>query len=239
MTEKTSSARLLGPASVGARRTAAVAHPSDKRSAATNADYLRTPKSSSPILKRSRSYNALVIQLSIDPAIRSIRFVDTLPAMGRRVKVEMLVAERDDGRFAYDLIDERPTRDLDSEGLLLLALEENDVRLIEVDRNQINQEPRASNCLLIWRHRSHPVDDATRTAIVRALRKQGPIAIRKLGEVAGVSYPMKAVCALAWKGIVAVDLSEQLDLDAEATLGRRIDRRRSVDSAPQPSNRGP
>jgi hypothetical protein len=88
MTEKTSSARLLGPASVGARRAAAVAHPSDKRSAATNADYLRTPKSSSPILKRSRSYNALVIQLSIDPAIRSIRYVDSLPAMGRRVKVE-------------------------------------------------------------------------------------------------------------------------------------------------------
>jgi hypothetical protein len=211
-----------------------VARPSEKRSSSTNADYLRTPKSSSPILKRSRSFNALVIQLSIDPVVRSIRYVDSLPAMGRRVKVEMLVAERDDGqRFAYDLVDEGPTRDLDSEGLLLLALEENGVNLIEVGRKQINEEPRASNCLLIWRHRTYPVDDSTKVAIVRALRKQGPIAIRKLGEIAGVSYPMKTVCALAWKGIVAVDLSEQLDLDAE------VDRRRPTNLASLPSNRGP
>jgi hypothetical protein len=241
MTEKRTapSARLLGPKGVGATRMAGAARPSDKRSSFTDADHLRTPKSSSPILRRSRSFDALVIQLSIDPDVRSIRYVDSLPAMGRRVKVEMLVAERDGQRFAYDLVHERQTRDLDSEGLLLLALEANNIHLVEVDREWINDEPRAHNCLMIWKNRSHPVDDSTRAAIVRALGKQGPVAIRKLGEIAGVSYPLKSVCALIWNGIVAVDLSDQLDLDAEVTVAGSIDRRRSVNAAPPPSNRGP
>lgn len=237
MTEKP---RLLGLKSVGATRMAAAARRSDKRSSFTDADYLQTPKSSSPILKRSRAFNNLVVQLSIDPGVRSIRYVDSLPAMGRRVKVEMLVAERDDGeRFGHDLVHERQTRDLDSEGLLLLALEANNIHLVEVDQKRIDQEPLASNSLTIWKNRSHPVDDSTRAAIVRALTKQGPVAIRKLGEIAGVSYPLKSVCALIWNGIVAVDLSDQLDLDAEVTVAGSIDRRRSVNSAPHPSNRGP
>jgi hypothetical protein len=137
MTEKRTapSPRLLGPKSVGATRTTAAARPSDRRSSATNADYLRTPKSSSPILKRSRDFSSLVIQLSIDPVVRSIGYVDSLPAMGRRVKVEMLVTEHDDGqRYAYDLVHERQTSDLDSEGLLLLALEANNIHLVEVDQ---------------------------------------------------------------------------------------------------------
>jgi hypothetical protein len=220
------------------RRTEA-ARPPDKRTSFTDADYLRTPKSSSPILRRSRSFDVLVIQLSIDPVVRSIGYVDSLPAMGRRVKVEMLVTEHDDGqRYAYDLVHERQTRDLDSEGLLLLALEANNIHLVEVDREWINEEPRARNCLMIWKNRSHPVDDSTRAAIVRALGKQGPVSIRTLGEIAGVSNPFKVVCALVWQGIVTVELSNQLDLDAEVTVARSIDRR-PANSAPQPSNGGP
>jgi hypothetical protein len=216
----------------------AVIRPSRKRISPPKADDFRTPKFSSAIPKRSRCFNNLALQLLLDPLVRSIKYVDSLSALRRRIKVEMLIAEREDGRFAYDLIDERPPRDLDEEGLLLIALQENCIGLIEVDRTHVNKEPRAANCLLIWNHRSHPVDDSARRSIDRALRKHGSLTIRKLGEIARVSNPMKTVCALVAKGALAVDLSRRLD--AEATVSRRIDgHARPVCSAPRPSNRGP
>src|ERR1700738_4505636 len=131
MTDKrSSSTRLLGPANIGATRIGtAVARPSRKRRSPPDADGFRTPKSTSAIPRRSRCFNHLAIQLSVDPLVRSIKYVDSLSALRRRVKVEMLIAEREDGRFAYDLIDERPPRDLDEEGLLLIALEENCIGL--------------------------------------------------------------------------------------------------------------
>jgi hypothetical protein len=240
MTERrSSSARLSGPTSIGATRmTTAVVRPSSKRRSAPKADDFRTPKASSAIPNGSRCFNNLVIQFSVDPLVRSFKYVDSLSALRRRIQVEMLVAEREDGRFAYDIVDERPTRDIDAEGLLLIALEENGIGLVEVDRTQVNAEPRASNCLLIWKHRSHPVDGSARTAIDRALRKHGPLTIRELGEIAGVSNSMKTVCALVAKGALAVDISRRLD--AEATVSRRIDgHERPIGSAPRPSNRGP
>jgi len=210
-----------------------MARPPDNRSSDTDADYLRVTKSSSPILKRSRAFNSLAIQLSIDPLIKSIWYLDSLPAMGCDVAVEMLVAEHNDGQcYAYDLVHERPTRDLDGEGLVLLALEANNIRLVEVDQNWINAEPRARNSLMIWKNRGHPVDDSTRAAIVRTLRKQGPVPIRKLAEIIDVSYPLKSVCALVWAGIVAVDLSKQLDFDSEVAVDKSIDRRPATSTPP-------
>jgi hypothetical protein len=236
--KRSSSARLSGPTNIAVTRIAtAVARPSRKRRSPPNADDSRTPKSTSAIPKRSRCFNSLVIQLSVDPLVRSIKYVDSLSALRRRVKVEMLVAERADGRFAYDLIDERSPRDLDEEGLVLIALQENGIGLIEVDRTQVNKEPQASNCLLIWKHRSHPVEGSARAAIDRALRKHGTLTIRELGEIAGVSHPMRTVCALAWKRLLAVDLSRQLDV--EARVAKRIDSHaRSDCSAPPPSYKG-
>ncbi len=230
-------ARSSGPISVGAQRIAAVARPSDKRGSFVDADYLRSPKSSSVILRRSRSFDTLVIQLSIDPDVSSIRYVDTLSAVGRRVKVGMLIAQHDEGRFAYELVDEAPIRDLDNEGLLQIALEENNIRLVEVDRAQLNAEPRAGNCFQIWRHRNQKVDASTRAEIDRAL-KDGPLTIRQLGTITRVSNPLTTVCALVWSGTLALDLSQPLS--TEAILARRMDRQAlPVTSEPLFSNRRP
>jgi hypothetical protein len=239
MTERTPPhTRLLGPTSPGETRIAAAARPSEKRTSSAAADYLETPKSSSPILKRSKSFENLVIQLALDPSVQSLSYVDSLPAWQGRVKVKvaMLVAERDDRRIAFDLVDERAVNDLDSEGLLLLALEENHIELLEVDRGELYQQPKAGNCLQIWNNRSYLVDDSARIAIVRALEEHSAgTTVRRLGEIAGLSSPLKAVCALAWKGIISVDISRPLDLDSEATLIER----HSPTSMQQPSNRGP
>jgi hypothetical protein len=93
------------------RAASAVLRDPRKRSALLDADYIRTPKASSPIPKHSPNFASLAVQLSVDPIVRTIGYVESLPALGRRVKVQTLVAEREDGRrFAYDLTDERPPR---------------------------------------------------------------------------------------------------------------------------------
>jgi hypothetical protein len=232
--KRTSPARLSETTNVGAVRKATEALPhSRKRSRRPESDYIRTPKSSSAIPRRSRCFNNLVLQLSVDPLVRSIKYVDSLAALGRRVKVEMLVAERDDGRFAYDIVDERPLRDLDAEGLVLIALHENSIGLIETDRTQVNGEPRASNCVLIWKHRNYPIDASARTAVDRALRKHGSSTIRELGEITGVPNPIKIVCALVWQGVLAVDLARQLDSEA------RVSRRTASSTPSRCSTRAP
>jgi hypothetical protein len=69
----------------------------------------------------------------------------------------MLVAERDEGSVAYDIVDERPHRDIDSEGLLLIALERHGVTRVEIDAPSIQAQPLASNCERIWKHRGMEV----------------------------------------------------------------------------------
>jgi hypothetical protein len=64
--------------------------------------------------------------------------------------VEMLVADGGQGRVAFDIVDERPDRNIDDEGLLLLALEHHAIRLAEMDSVSINAEPRAGNAVRIW-----------------------------------------------------------------------------------------
>jgi hypothetical protein len=54
--------------------------------------------------------------LTLDPTVKSLRFVTSLPVADEEVVVGMLVAEREEGSVASDIIDERPDRDIDSEG---------------------------------------------------------------------------------------------------------------------------
>ena len=70
----------------------------------------------------------------------------------------MLVVDCDQGRVAFDIVDERLARDIDDEGLTLLALQRHEIRLAEVDSETINEDPRVGNSSLIWRHHGHRVN---------------------------------------------------------------------------------
>jgi hypothetical protein len=198
---------------VSVRVATASLHEPGRRSALLE-NHLQTPKARSAIPKHSSTFNKLVVRLAIDPTVKSIQYVETLPLLGQRVDVRMLVVERDDGQYAYDLVDERLARDLDLEGLVLLALEENFIKLVEIDRTQVNQQPQLSNCLRIWQNRNYSVADSARIAIEEALSAHGPLPIKKLGQIAGIASPFRAACALIWQGVLAIDISQSLDRDA-------------------------
>jgi hypothetical protein len=131
--------------------------------------------------------------------------------------VEMLVADRDEGRVAFDIVDERPARDIDTEGLLLLALQHHQIRLAEMDSASINAEPRASNSLRIWRHRDYQVKQGLVAAIDRAFAGQQSIPIRTLGTLVGLSEPIVVVSALISQGMMDTDLSVRFGPDSFVT----------------------
>src|ERR1700731_3450680 len=84
-----------------------VARTSINRSPTPNLGRFRSPKIASDIPSASVLFNRLVIQLSLDPRVRSIEYVGSIPMSTGLVDLGMLVANRDDGRFAYDLVEER------------------------------------------------------------------------------------------------------------------------------------
>ena len=162
--------------------------------------------------KRSRNFDKLAIQLSLDNDVNWLEYVQILPLpeFNVHVTVEMMVADRGDGRVAFDLIDERSPRDIDADGLLLLALEHHQIRLVEMDDVSVNEEPRVSNSLRIWRHRGHRVERGVVAAIDRALAGQQYVSIRRLGAMAGLSDRMAVVSALICQGVLEVtDLSKK------------------------------
>lgn len=155
---------------------------------------------------RSSDLHKLAVQLSLDPGVRSLSFVTTLPVAGEQVAVGMLVAEREEGRVAFDIVDGRLHRDIDSEGLLLIALQQHDIARIETDAAAINDEPRASNCKRIWRYRDHRVSAGLLAKIERAAEMR-PLSVRDLGAFAGRGNAMPIACALICRRVLYTDLS--------------------------------
>jgi hypothetical protein len=135
--------------------------------------------------------------------------------------VEMLVADNDEGRVAFDIVDERPYRDIDAEGLLLLALEHHEIRLVEIDSANINAEPRSSNSLRIWRHGDHRVEKGLVAAIDRALAGRQSVSVRSFRTLVGLSEPLAIVSALICKGTLDTDLSIKFGLNS--LVARRWD----------------
>jgi hypothetical protein len=203
-------------------------------SGTTDPGPVRSRKASTGIPGRTANFNRLALQLSLDPAVRAIEYVESLLVEDTSIPVAMMVALRGGRRVAFDIVDERPVRDLDAEGLLLIALHQNGIDLEEIEGAAINAEPRAGNCLRIWNCRGR-TDQAVRRSIEEALKENGSLSIAALGPLARLRDPMTAVCSLICDGLLEVDLSVELDADSivafaggvrPSTSSRRTDRRR-------------
>ena len=91
------------------------------------------------------SFRRLGVQLTLDPTVLSLKFVTSLPLADEEIALGMLVARRAEGSVAYDIVDERPHRDIDSEGLLLIALDHHRITRVEIDARSIGAQPQAGN----------------------------------------------------------------------------------------------
>lgn len=165
----------------------------------------------------------LAIQLLLDPHLMVLRYQSSLSYSGREIPIEMFIADLDDGeRVAFDLLNERPYRDIDAEGLLLLALRSHRINLIEIDYATIDAEPRASNTRWLWSFREHRVPSDLRAAVDQALTSRRRLTIHSVGKVIGSRDPMPTIGALVSQGVLAIDPSQPIGL--HSIIGRRSDR---------------
>lgn len=166
-------------------------------------------KARGPIPVRHDLVHEALVQASLDPTTRTIEHLPSAPFAGTAVALDAIVLTRDDGRFALDVAEARPLRDIDAEGLALLALQDLGVRLLTLTAADIRAEPRFSNCALVWPYRSTRVGVGLRLRILQTLHDEGPLRLGGLlAAVRSPTDPGPAVMALACADLIELDLSQ-------------------------------
>jgi hypothetical protein len=194
-----------------------VARASIKRSLTANPGQVRIRGATGKLQKHSTNFDKLAVTLALDSEVTWLEYVESLRFAEGTAIVGMLVADRADGRVAFDIVDEGPPRDFDTEGLLLIALEYHQIRLVETDSAKINAGPRSRNSLRIWRHRGRPVEHRIVRAIDRTLAGQRSLSVKTLGTLLGLTEPLAIVSALICRRVLDTDLSTTFGLNSLVT----------------------
>ena len=164
-------------------------------------------KTLGPIPFTHRVVQESLVQASLDPAVRAIEHLASTPFAGAEVPLDAILLRRDDGRFALDVTAARPLRDIDAEGLALLALQSLQIPQLTLTSEAIRAEPRFSNCRLVWSYRSIRVGVGLRVRILQTLQEEGSIQLGQLlAAIASPEDPAAAVMALACADLIEVDL---------------------------------
>jgi hypothetical protein len=81
------------------------------------------------------------------------------------------------GRFVPDVVPARPVRDVEHEGLALIALSQLDLTPIALTAADIKREPRFANSRLVWSYRLAPVRISMRMRVLQIVSDDGPMAL--------------------------------------------------------------
>lgn len=175
--------------------------------AAASGHLFVSAKTSTAIPARSILVRDALIQASLDPAVRSIDYVASARVASAPVKLCATVIVRDDGRHVLDVVEARPLRDIDAEGLIQIALRDLDLQPLTITRADIQREPRFTNAKLVWAYRMHPVGISLRMRILGILAEDGPMSLaRLLAAIQSDRDPSPAIMALACSDLVVLDL---------------------------------
>ena len=148
-----------------------------------------------------------LVQASLDPSVRAIEFLAQARVGTTPVDLGAIIIVRDDGRFVLDVVPARPVRDVEDEGLALIALAELGLPAITLTAADIKREPRFANSNLVWSYRMRLVDIGLRMRILQILADDGPMALsRLLSAVWSDRDPSSAVMSLACADLIELDL---------------------------------
>lgn len=149
-----------------------------------------------------------LVQASLDPAVRSIEYVASGRVESTSIDLSAVVLCRDDGRHLLDVVPARTLRDVEDEGLALIALGELALPTVVLTAADIQREPRFSNCRMVWTYRMHAVGIGMRLRILQALAEDGPLPLSQLlAAIQGDRDPAPAVMAMACSNLVELDLT--------------------------------
>jgi hypothetical protein len=165
-------------------------------------------KTSAAIPARCPLLRDALVQATLDPVVRSIEFIASARVRQAQVELNAIVLDRADGRYLLDVVPARPVRDIEREGLVLIALDELALPSIVMTAEDIKREPRSANSRLVWSYRMHPVGIGMRLRILQALADDGPMSLASLlSAVQGERDPSPAVMALVCSNLVELDLT--------------------------------
>jgi hypothetical protein len=151
-----------------------------------------------------------LVQASLDPQVRSIEFLAKARVGASQVDLDAIIIVRDDGRFVLDVVPARPVRDVEDEGMALIALAELGLKQITLTAADIRREPRFSNSRLVWNYQMHPVGISMRLRVLQILGDDGPMTLsRLLSTVRTDRDPSPAVMAMACSDLIELDLVSQ------------------------------
>lgn len=175
--------------------------------AAATSHLFISAKTRTAIPARHHLVRDALIQATLDPSVRSIDYVLSARVAAAPVELAATVIVRDDGRYWLDVVDARPSRSLDEERLVTIALRDLDASPLTLTAADIRREPRFANARAVWNYRLHPVGIEMRLRVLTALQEDGPLPLGSLLRcIRSARDPAPAVMALACSDLVELDL---------------------------------
>jgi hypothetical protein len=173
-------------------------------------DLFISAKTSTAVPARITVVREALIQATLDPQVRSLDFVPTATVEATQIALRAIVVVRDDGRYYLDITEARPLRDVEAEGLALIALDRLDLKPFTLTSADIKGEPRFANAKSVWQHRMHPVGIVMRLKVLTVLQDEGPLRLGCLLKRIDVGRdPAPAIMAMACSDLIELDLVSQ------------------------------
>ncbi|APG12031.1 hypothetical protein BKD09_27210 [Bradyrhizobium japonicum] len=146
-------------------------------------------------------------QAALDPAIRSIDYLPTIPTVPSTWDVDAIVIERDGCRYYLDIVEARPRRTIAQRLMVAQALLDLGLRPLVRTESDVMREPRCTNARTVFEYASRPVDVGLRLQILGALTDDGAMPLGELlSRLRSHRDPVAAVMSLACNGVVELDL---------------------------------
>jgi hypothetical protein len=167
-------------------------------------------KAVTPIPVRHSAVRDALIQSSLDPRVRSIGYVASAVVASQQVDLDAIVVQRDDGRFFLDVVPARRVRDLEQEGLALIAVAELGLKPWIINAKELWREPRCTNARFVWLYNGYSVPRQLRERILRALSGKKQMQLGELERsVRSVHDPSHAVMSLVCADVLELDMTTQ------------------------------
>jgi hypothetical protein len=168
-----------------------------------------SPKATTAIPVTHPAIREALILASLDPQVRAIDYVaSAVVASEHVVDLGAIIVQRDNGRFLLDVVPGRRIRNIEDEGLALIALAELAIKPWVISAKSLRREPRYSNALFVWLYNGHPVARKQRKRILQALTGKKPIQLGQLERRSGRD-PFRSIMALVCADLLELDLISQ------------------------------
>lgn len=148
-----------------------------------------------------------LVQAALDPSIRSIGYLPTIPTTPSTWDVDAIVIERDGRRCYLDIVEARPRRSIAQRLMVAQALLDLGLRPLVRTESELMREPRCTNARTVFEYNSRPVDVELRLQILSALTEDGAMPLGELlSRLRSHRDPVTAVMSLACSDIIELDL---------------------------------